>query len=130
MLGGLAGYWLGTVAMDTLGQWVIDSYGYQEQFDNLSDKFRTEGFLAVFAAALTPIPYKLVTITAGACQVALSTFIIASVVGRGARFFSEGVLIYYFGEPIRSFIDRYLNILAVLFMVLLVAGVIVVKKFL
>ena len=78
-------------------------------------------------AAITPIPYKVFTVTAGVFHISLISLIVASAIGRSARFFIEAGLIYFFGERIRSFIDKYFNLLLILFFVLIVMGVIIVK---
>jgi len=77
-------------------------------------------FWIVFAAAFTPIPYKVFTILSGLMQMQLLPFLLASAIGRSARFFLVSALIFVFGEPIRRFIDRYFNLLSVLFLGLLV----------
>lgn len=81
----------------------------------------------VFTAGFTPIPYKLITIGAGVFSVNFGIFMLASVLSRSARFFLVAGLIRAYGAPIRSFIDRYFNLLSVLFMVLLVGGFLVLK---
>lgn len=85
------------------------------------------GVWIVFAAAFTPIPYKVFTILSGLAGLNLAAFLLASVVGRSARFFLVGGLIYLFGRPIRRFIDRYFNLLSLLFVALLVGGFFVIK---
>ena len=82
---------------------------------------------AIGIAGFTPVPYKVFTISAGAFKINFSVFILASIVSRSARFFIVGGLIYIFGAKIQAFIDRYFNMLAVAFTVLLVAGFVLVK---
>jgi len=77
-------------------------------------------FWIVFAAAFTPIPYKVFTILSGLMQMQFVPFLLASVIGRSMRFFLVGGLIFAFGEPVKRFIDRYFNLLALLFFVLLI----------
>lgn len=84
-------------------------------------------FWIIFTAGFTPLPYKVFTISAGAFKINLPMFIIASVVSRGARFFLVSLLIWKFGPSIKTFIDKYFNVLAVTFTVLLIGGFIVVK---
>ena len=127
VVGGLAGYAIGRYGMDLIGRPLIEAYGYQDTAEKLTRTFTEHGFWAVLVAAVTPIPYKVFTITSGACALSLHTFILASVLGRGLRFFVLGILIHVFGEPIRKFIDRYFNVLSVVFVVLLVGGFLVVK---
>lgn len=127
VLGGLAGYWIGASAMESIGQWIVDTYSLQDHFDHLREVFGEYSFLAVFTAALSFLPYKVFTIAAGACSVSLWPFVLASIAGRGLRFMSEGLLIYFFGAPIRDFIERYFNLLTIVFVVLLAGGFIAAK---
>ena len=127
VLGGLFGYWIGAVAMDSVGQWIVDTYSLQGAFDNLQGTFEEYSFLAILAAAVTPIPYKVFTIAAGACALPLTPFVVASVAGRGFRFMLEAVLIFFYGPPIRAFIERYFDRIAWLFLGLLVIGFLVIK---
>jgi membrane protein DedA with SNARE-associated domain len=80
-------------------------------------------------AGLTPIPYKVFTITAGAFRINFVVFLVASAVSRSARFFLVGGLIYLFGPKIQSFIDRYFNTLVIVFVILLILGFVVIKYF-
>jgi len=84
-------------------------------------------FLAVFFGAFTPIPYKIFTIAAGVCSISIPMFIIGSVVGRGLRFFAVASLMFYYGPTIKGWIDRYFNLLAAVFTVLLIGGFVVIK---
>ena len=85
------------------------------------------GFLGVLIAAVTPIPYKVFTIASGVFDFNFGMFLAASVLGRALRFFAVAALIYKFGAPIKSFIDRYFNLLAILFVILLVGGFVLIK---
>lgn len=85
-------------------------------------------FWIVFTAGFTPLPYKLFTISAGLFHINLTMFIIASVVSRGLRFFLIAGLIWKFGAPIKSFIDKYFNLLAIIFTILLVGSFILLSK--
>lgn len=89
-------------------------------YANVCDLYDKWNFWIVYTAGFTPLPFKLCTITAGACDINFPMFIIASFVGRGMRFFLIGWLIWKFGAPIKSFIDKYFNALALLFTVILV----------
>jgi membrane protein DedA with SNARE-associated domain len=84
---------------------------------------------AIGIAGFTPIPYKVFTISAGAFDINFTVFIIASAVSRAARFFLVAWLIYLFGPKIKTFIDKYFNILAITFVVLLIAGFVIIKIF-
>ena len=87
----------------------------------------SHNFWVVFTAGFTPIPYKLITITAGVFSLNLSMFVLASVVSRGLRFFLFAWLIWRYGAPIKVFIDKYFNILAIAFTVLLIGSFVAVK---
>ena len=81
----------------------------------------------VFTAGFTPIPYKLITIGAGVFVINFPVFMVASLVSRSARFFLVAGLIRIFGASIKAFIDRYFNLLSILFVILLVGGFLVFK---
>lgn len=89
--------------------------------------YRDNAFLAVLAAAMTPIPYKVFTVTAGYCEISLATFVVASILGRGARFFAIGALIYIAGPKMKAFIDRYFTWVMISFFVLLGGGFMAVR---
>ena len=91
-----------------------------ESYTNVCELYDKWNFWIVYTAGFTPLPFKLCTITAGACDINFPMFIIASFVGRGMRFFLIGWLIWKFGAPIKGFIDKYFNALALLFTVILV----------
>ncbi|NQT88756.1 VTT domain-containing protein, partial [bacterium] len=89
--------------------------------------YERHGVWIVFLAAFTPIPYKVFTILSGLAALNLAAFALASVVGRSARFFLVGGLIYAFGKPIRTFIEKYFNLLSILFVALLIGGFYVIR---
>jgi membrane protein YqaA with SNARE-associated domain len=127
--GGCLGYVIGVSLFDTVGKRILSFYGYQDQFEHISTGFAKRGFLWIFIAALTPIPYKVFTIAAGVCHrhVTIRTLLAASVVGRGLRFFAVGALFALFGPHIKGFIDRYFSILTVALVVVAVLGFAAVK---
>tara|TARA_B100000029_G_scaffold516622_1_gene631889 strand:+ start:907 stop:1497 length:591 start_codon:yes stop_codon:yes gene_type:complete len=127
VLGGIGGYLIGSLFMESIGWPIISIYGYEDQFNSLSVNFRNYNFIAVLTSALTPLPYKVFTITAGVVKADFLEFFVASAIGRSIRFFAVAGLIYYFGESIKSFIDKYFNLLSVLFTVILIMGFIVIK---
>ncbi|MDI9570477.1 MAG: YqaA family protein [Pseudomonadota bacterium] len=98
-----------------------------ELFRYIQALFEKWNFWIIFTAGFTPIPYKVFTVSGGAFNVNLPMFLIASIIGRGARFFLVASLIWKFGPQIKSFIDRYFNWLAVLFTILLIGGFALVK---
>lgn len=122
VLGGVAGYWIGASAFQWLGLPVLEFYGKVDDFEVYRTLFREEGNLAVLISAVTPVPYKLVTITSGAAGMSLPAFIASSFLGRGLRFFLVAGLIWWKGEVISRFIERYFERLTILFGILLVGG--------
>jgi len=127
VLGGCAGYAIGMFLFEAVGKPIINVYGAWDAYNAISLGFRTHGFLYIFGAALTPIPYKVFTIAAGACKVEFGVLVAASVVGRGLRFFAVGALFKFFGPPVKRFIDRYFNLLTILFLALGIGGFVCVK---
>lgn len=127
ILGGCLGYAIGMFLFETLGRPIINFYGLWNSYNAIGEGFRTQSFLYIFSAALTPIPYKVFTIAAGACKINFGVLVVASAVGRGLRFFAVGALFRIFGRPIKKFIDRYFNLLTIAFLALLVAGFICMK---
>ena len=127
VLGGAIGYGLGMGFMDTLGVKILDWYGLQDKYVVVQDLYQRYDALAVGAAGFTPLPYKLFTITAGAFKINFVTFILMSIVSRSARFFLVAALIYKFGAPIRYFIEKYFNLLTILFLILLIGGFLLIR---
>jgi membrane protein YqaA with SNARE-associated domain len=127
VLGGCFGYLIGWQFMTGLGDQIILFYGLAEKYEYIETLYKTYDAWAIGIAGFTPIPYKVFTISAGAFHINFAVFILASVISRSARFFIVGGLIYIFGPKIQVFIDRYFNILAVAFVVLLVGGFILIK---
>ncbi len=120
--GGVVGYYIGLTLFETIGQPVLDFYGAMDKYHYFQTRFRESGFWFVAVAGFTPIPYKVFTISAGAFRISFFIFVLASVISRSARFFLVAWLIKKFGEPIRDFIDRYFNILTLVFTALLTGG--------
>lgn len=127
VLGGILGYFIGLFLFDTIGSFIINTLGYQAQFDAVGDLYKSYAFLAILVSAFTPIPYKVFTIAAGFWQVGLLPLIAASAIGRSARFFIVATLIYFFGPKIKEFIDKYFNILTIIFIILLLGGFLIIK---
>jgi len=122
VLGGLLGYLIGLYLFDAVGQPVLEFYGYVEQFREVKAFYDAWGFWFVMAAGLTPIPYKVFTITSGVLALNPMAFVLGSLLSRGARFFLECALLWYFGAPIRRFIENNLPALTAVFFILLFGG--------
>lgn len=127
LLGGIAGYFIGWQFMGVIGERIIDFYGLASKVDYIASLYKTYDAWAVSIAGFTPLPYKLFTISAGAFGVSFPVFVMASAVSRTLRFAIIGGLIYWFGPGIQRFIDRYFNLLATAFTLLIVAGFVVIK---
>lgn len=126
VLGGMFGYLIGYQFMELIGFGILNFYGLTDKYESVAELYNRYNAWAIGIAGFTPIPYKVFTISAGAFKINFSVFLLASVVSRSARFFLVAGLIYVFGEQIRTFIERYFNILAVIFVLLLVAGFILI----
>jgi membrane protein YqaA with SNARE-associated domain len=122
VLGGLLGYAIGYFLFDLVGQPILNFYGYADKFHEFAARYNEYGAWIVFMAGLTPFPFKVITIASGTTSMNVLVFVLASIVGRASRFFAVAALLYFFGQPIRAFIERYFGILTVLFFVLLVGG--------
>ncbi|HEX5829994.1 MAG TPA: YqaA family protein [Gemmatimonadaceae bacterium] len=127
VLGGVAGYFIGLQLFEQIGRPILEWYGATAQFDKVGQLYRENLVLALGTAGFTPVPYKVFTIAGGAFQVPMLAFTLVSIVSRGARFFLVAGLIRAFGAPVKAFIDRYFNLLTVVFVVLLVGGFALVK---
>jgi membrane protein YqaA with SNARE-associated domain len=126
VIGGLAGFLIGALAIDWVMPW-LGKLGYVATFERAQDWFLTWGFWAILAAGFSPIPYKIFTIAAGAMSMMLIPFMLASVVGRGARFFLVAALIYWGGEPFERNLRRYVDVLGWAIVVIIVVAIIVLR---
>lgn len=127
VLGGFAGYAIGVFLYDQVAEPLIQLYGYGHAFADFSEGYTEHGGWAVFVFGVTPFPYKVITIASGVTRLDLLTFLIASLAARGLRFFIVATLLWYFGEPIRAFIEKYLGPLFILFVVCLIGGFVAVR---
>ena len=129
VLGGIAGYAIGAFAWDELARLFFQYIpGFTpEKFDKLKSWYEEWGWPLVFIAGFSPIPYKIFTVASGVLGMALWPFILASAVSRSARFFLVAFLLAKFGEPMKEKIDKHFNLLALLFGVLLIGGIVVLK---
>jgi len=122
VLGGALGYLIGMFLFDVLAQPLISFYDASEAFATAQDKFKAHGVWIVFIAGITPIPYKIFTISAGLASMAFLPFVVASLIGRGARFFLVSALIYFGGERFESGLRRYVDLIGWLMIALIVVG--------
>ena len=127
VLGALLGYFIGYQFYELIGQKIVDLYNLQAAVDIVSAKYHEHAFIAIFTAAFTPIPFKVFTIVAGLVKISITTLIVASAIGRSARFFIVAILLRIFGEKIQYFIEKYFNLLTIIFVVLLIGGFVCIK---
>jgi len=127
VLGGMAGYAIGLGVWEAVHTWFFAHVFSEAAFGKVQSLYEEYNFWAVFTAGFTPIPYKVFTIAAGVAKINFPIFIFASILGRGGRFLIVAFLLHHFGEPVRKFIDKYFNLLSLLFVVLLVGGFFALK---
>lgn len=126
--GALLGYAIGYGLYDTVGKQMLEMLGLAESFPAAQCTFEEYGVAAVIFAAATPVPFKLLTISAGFMEMPLVPFILASLAGRALIFMSVGILFRIFGAPIKRVIDEYLGTVTTLFVVLVVGGFIALTR--
>ena len=127
ILGGILGYLIGLQFYELVGQPIIEWYSVQELYEKAQALYQKWDALALAIAGFTPIPYKVFTIAAGAFKVNFATFVLVSIFSRGARFFLLGGLIWWCGPAVQKFIDRYFNLLTVIFVILLLGGFVLLR---
>lgn len=125
--GGMAGYLIGYGLFEAVGRPVLDFYGHAGAFDSFAARYAAWGAWIVFAAGITPFPYKVITIASGAVMLDPLVFLVASLLARGLRFFLVAGLLWWFGPAIRNLLERYLGLVTVVFLVLLVGGFLAVR---
>ncbi len=121
VLGGAFGYVLGALFFDAVGARIISLYDLADAMARVSDLYRTNAFWAVFTAAFTPIPYKVFVLAAGFFRIDFLAFIVASIFGRGLRFFAVAYIVRRYGQGILTLVMRYFNILTALVVLIVVA---------
>ncbi len=122
VLGGLFGYAIGYFLYESVGAWLLGVLGLAEEFPVAACRLNENAFAVIFLAGATPIPFKLLTITAGFVEMNLAAFVVAAIAGRALIFMTVGVLFRVFGAPIKRMIDKYLVSLTTLFAALVVGG--------
>lgn len=127
VLGGLAGYAIGAFLFNEIAEPLLQFYGYADSFAEFSGWYNEQGAWIVLFAGITPFPYKVITIASGATGLSLPLFLTASIAARALRFFIVAGLLYYFGPPIRDFIERRLGLVFTVFLVLLIGGFVLVR---
>ena len=127
VIGGVFGYAIGYFVFELVGAPILDFYGLTESFHKFAARYNDYGAWIVFIAGVTPFPYKVITIASGATQLNFLVFIVASLLARGLRFFLVAGLLYWFGPPVRAFIEQRLGLVTTIFTLLLVGGFIAIN---
>ncbi len=127
VLGGLLGYAIGYYLFESVGQPILRFYGKADSFQTFVSWFNEWGVWILIIKGMTPLPYKVLTIAAGVASMNIFSFVAASIIARAMRFFLVAGLLYFFGEPIRDFIEKRLTLITTVFVVLLVGGFVAVR---
>lgn len=127
VLGGMFGYLIGALLFESVGQWLISAYGYGERMEAFRALYSEWGPWTLLVGGLTPVPYKLITIASGIAGYDFLLFVLLSALTRGTRFGLEAALVYRFGEPIRNFIEKRLEIVVTVAVILVIAGFLSVR---
>ena len=127
VLGGYFGYFIGVYGFELIARPLLEFYGYMKQFGEFENYYHEYGAWIAFGAGITPFPYKIITIASGVVRLDLVVFTIASVIARGMRFYFIAWLLKRFGDPMKVFIEKNLNLLSILFLLLLIGGFAAVK---
>jgi membrane protein YqaA with SNARE-associated domain len=127
VVGGILGYAIGAILYDTLGVWLMNLYGYTDKVEQFRQAYAEWGAWIILIKGMTPIPYKIVTIASGFAGYDLLWFIILSVITRAARFFLVAGLLYYYGGPVRGFIEKRLELVTAAFAVIFIGGFLIAR---
>lgn len=135
VFGGIFGYFVGsflwwteTMEFSSIATFFFTYVpGFTEQlFYNIQAQYESYNFVVIFTAAFTPIPYKVFSISAGAFDINFLTFVVASILGRGLRFYGITVVLWYFGRPVKKIIDKYFDLLAILLLLISIISYIII----
>lgn len=127
VLGGYLGYGIGAFGYELIAKPLLEFYGYMEQFGKFENYYHEYGAWIVFGAGITPFPYKIITIASGVVHLDLIVFTVASIIARGMRFYLIAWLLKRYGEPMKMFIEKNLNLLSIIFLLLLIGGFALIK---
>ena len=127
VLGGIAGYAIGYFFYNSIGVFIVDTYHLSISLSVFENYYNEYGMLIVLGAGIRPFPFKFITIASGVFNLNIFLFIITAIIARGLRFYLLAGLLFIFGEKIKILIDKYFNLLAILFFILLVGSVLLIK---
>ena len=125
--GGVFGYLIGAFAFEAIGKPILDSLGKTGSIAEFNTNFNAYGLWAVLIAGVTPFPFKVITIMSGWTSMPFGVFLVSAVIARSLRFFAVAALLYFFGSPIRNFIERRLGLVFTLFVAILIVGLLSVQ---
>jgi membrane protein YqaA with SNARE-associated domain len=126
--GGLLGYAIGAFLYETVGHWLINLYGYGARVEEMRAFYAQWGWAFILVKGVTPIPYKIVTITSGVMAYSLPLFLLFSIITRGARFFILAALLDQFGERLKGLLERYFGAFILILIVTIVAGFVIAAR--
>ena len=129
VIGGVAGYAIGFFLFNSIGILIVEFYHLSNSFNTFENYYKEYGILIVLGAGFTPFPFKFITIASGVFSLNIFLFILTAIIARGLRFYLLASLLFIFGEKIKILIDKYFNILAVLFFILLLGSFMLIKLF-
>ena len=127
VIGGAVGYLIGLFFFDTIGINIIESFNLMDKFKSFSSSVNKYGYLFIFIAGFTPIPYKIAAITSGVTGVSFPIFIIFSLFSRGLRFLTEVILCRLMGDKAKNIIKKYSFVLTIILLTMFI-GIIVLKE--
>jgi membrane protein YqaA with SNARE-associated domain len=127
VVGGVLGYAIGLFLYDSVGLWIMSLYGHVDAIDAFREAYNEWGAAIILLKGLTPIPYKIVTIASGFAGYDFFLFILLSAITRGARFFLVAFLLVRYGEPIQTFIERRLEVVTTVLLVVILGGFVIAR---
>ena len=129
VLGGMFGYFIGFAFFESIGEWLVNVLHLQSGFESVAELYAKQSFWAVFAAAFTPIPYKIFTIAAGVFRINFPGFVIASLFGRGLRFFAVAGAAHLLGKKYKDQIERYVDVISLGLLAVIIIGLFASRLF-
>lgn len=127
LIGGMFGYAVGFYLFESIGRLIIDFYNAQDSFQRFQDMFAEFGPWFLILKGVTPIPYKLLTITAGFAHLDLTVFVLCSIVARFSRFYMIAILLHFYGPQVRDIIEKRLMLVTTVLLVIVIGGLLSFK---
>lgn len=128
LVGALVGYSIGLLLFDSVGQWLINAFDYQASFESFRNYFQEQGFWAIVAVGVTPIPFQVAMLTAGVASYPIVLFVLAAALARGIRYYGLALLVLLFGEQAKELWQRH-SVLVGMLLLLLIVGYFVIQGF-